>query len=706
MFTSLKKYIFSCAVVILLHTCCTNSVFAQGDKTDVQKDNFIEQRVEQISENSDNPDIDYSNLLEDLQYYQKHPINLNNAKAEDLQALTILTEAQILSLLRHIENTGKLVAIYELQAVENFTLEDINKIKPFVYVSNNLESPNLTLSNMLNNGSAYLVSRISFTGEDQKGFADVSDSLLALNPNAKYLGSKYGSFSRFRYTYGNNVSIGITADKDPGEQFLKGAQKNGYDFYSAHLFLRNYKFIKALAIGDYQAQFGQGLTFWMGLGYGKTADPMLVKRSARGITPSNSINENLFLRGIATTIQVKKLHFTAFYSENKVDATINSIDTLENTVESIASLQLSGLHRTPREVAGKNFLTQYTRGGNVSFKSRAFSLGVTAVQTIFGINLERNLVIYNQYDFTGKSLINIGTDYNWVWRNLNFYGEVSRSNNGGIAQVHGAIITLDPRLFVSILYRNYGLTYQNLNGNGVGENTRNNNERGILSGFVFKPYKFLSFAGYYDRFVFPYLKYQVNSPTYGNDYLAQVNYTPSKKTEMYARIRKRLKARNNSLSEEAIQETLSTFQTNYRFNIIYKLNSSIRLRSRIDVTEYKLGSNSTTRGFMIYQDVNYNPNMGKFSFNFRYGIFNADDFYSRIYAYENDVPYSFYIPAFSNKGTRTYLTLNYSFTRNFEMWFRVAQTWYTNVPIISEGTLNEINANHRTDFKIQARYKF
>lgn len=699
----LPKYFSSLCTILLI--CFVFNVSAQEDKSDVQKDNFIEQRVEQISENADNPDIDYSNLLEELQYFQKHPINLNAAKIEDLQQLNLLTEVQILSLLKHIERTGKLVAIYELQAVENFTLDDINKIKPFVYVADNLDAPNLSLRNLLDNGSAYLVTRISFTGEKQKGFDDVSDSILAINPNAKYLGSKYGSFSRFRYTYGNYVSIGITADKDPGEQFLKGAQKNGYDFYSAHFSLRNYKFIKALAIGDYQAQFGQGLTYWMGLGYGKTADPMLIKRSARGITPSNSINENLFLRGVATTIQLKKFYVTGFYSENKIDATLNSSDTLDNTVESIASLQLSGLHRTPNEVAAKNFLTQYTRGGNISFKSRAFSIGVTAVQTIFGINLNRNLVIYNQYDFSGKSLINLGADYNWVWRNFNFYGEVSRSNNGGLAQVHGAIITLDPRLFVSILYRNYDLKYQNLNSNGVGENTRNNNEKGVLTGMVFKPYRYISFAAYYDRFTFPYLKYLVNAPTYGNDYLVQLNYTPSKKTEMYARVRRRLKQKNNSLSVEAIQETIETLQTNYRFNIIHKLNSSIRLRSRVDVTSYQLGS-TTTRGFMIYQDINYNPNMGKISFNMRYGIFNADDFYSRIYAYENDVPYSFYIPAFSNKGTRAYITINYSFNRHFEMWFRVAQTWYSNLPVISEGSLNEINSNHKTDFKLQARYKF
>ena len=84
-----------------------------------------------------------------------------------------------------------------------------------------------------------------------------------------------------------------------------------------YIFLKNYKFIKALAIGDYQAQFGQGLTFWMGLGYGKTADPMLVKRSARGLSASNSINENLFLRGVATTIQIKNFHYRFHFMKNK-----------------------------------------------------------------------------------------------------------------------------------------------------------------------------------------------------------------------------------------------------------------------------------------------------------------------------------------------------------------------------------------------------
>ena len=124
-----------------------------------------------------------------------------------------------------------------------------------------------------------------------------TDSALVASPNSRYLGDRNRIYTRYKYNYGNHISFGITAEKDAGEEFFKGSQPNGFDFYSAHFFLRNQGKIKQLAIGDYQAQFGQGLTFWSGLAFGKSADIMLVKRSAVGLKPYTSADENLFMRG-------------------------------------------------------------------------------------------------------------------------------------------------------------------------------------------------------------------------------------------------------------------------------------------------------------------------------------------------------------------------------------------------------------------------
>jgi hypothetical protein len=54
----------------------------------------------------------------------------------------------------------------------------------------------------------------------------------------KYLGSPPKLFFRYRYQDKNLLQYGIVGDKDAGEQFFKGAQKYGFDFYSFHFFAR------------------------------------------------------------------------------------------------------------------------------------------------------------------------------------------------------------------------------------------------------------------------------------------------------------------------------------------------------------------------------------------------------------------------------------------------------------------------------------
>ncbi|MBK8472078.1 MAG: hypothetical protein IPL33_07835 [Sphingobacteriales bacterium] len=56
-------------------------------------------------------------------------------------------------------------------------------------------------------------------------------------------------YARYRYKYGNKISYGITAEKDPGEPFFKGANAQGFDFYSAHLYLRDIGIFKHIALG-------------------------------------------------------------------------------------------------------------------------------------------------------------------------------------------------------------------------------------------------------------------------------------------------------------------------------------------------------------------------------------------------------------------------------------------------------------------------
>jgi len=91
--------------------------------------------------------------------------------------------------------------------------------------------------------------------------------------------------------------------------------------------------------------------------------------------------------------------------------------------------------------------------------------------------------------------------------------------------------------------------------------------------------------------------------------------------------------------------------------------------------------------------------------NARIAIFRTSSYNTRIYAYENDVLYTFSIPAVYGNGIRYYLTLNADITRNIEVWFRVANTQVFDKKTFGSG-LDEINRNHRTEIKAQVRFKF
>ena len=576
---------------------------------------------------------------------------------------------------------------------------------------------------MFKNGQHTLLFRYGRTLEDQTGFSEIDSVSLYKSQNSRYIGSPDKLYARYRFTYGTNISWGITAEKDQGELFFKnkqkfnydwyekglnGNQKSGFDFYSAHFYLKNVKFIKALAIGDYQATFGQGLTVWSGQAFGKSSEVMTSKKSARGISPYTSVDENRFMRGIATTFGYKQFEVTGFYSRKHVDANISDTTDTGETAE-ISSLQETGYHSTVSEIADKDAILQTMIGGNVSYKGKKLNIGLSAMTYQLDVDFNRSLSYYNQFEFTNDSShyknINVGTDYNYIFRNFNFYGEESMSKNGGKAFVNGVLISLDPRLSFTILHRYYQRNFQNLLSNAFAESSTATNEKGLYIGAVAKPTSKTTITAYYDRFEFPWFKYQVNAPSYGNDYMAQFNYTPSKKMDMYVRIRTRDKQKNTT-AIDLIDYLVPVKQSNYRFNISYSITPSVKLKNRVELIDYKLDNNKTQKGYLVYQDVTYSKLGKPFSFTFRYAIFQSDSYDARIYAYENDVPGSYSIPAYYDRGSRFYIMLDYNLTRRIELWFRYSQTYYDNKAVISEGSLTEIQGNTKSEIKAQIKFKF
>ncbi|MFN6038809.1 MAG: hypothetical protein ACK452_10120 [Bacteroidota bacterium] len=692
-----------------------NFLFAQNDtlKHD-DPDNISNQNLEILAEDLQSEDNDYTNLVEQLKYFQTHPININHTDKEELLKLGLLSELQVVSLLEHIEKNGKLISIYELQSVNGFDVQTIRKIMPYIKVQDNFNSAHFSFSEMIKNGRLEIVSRFQRNLESQRGYKKNIDFNEVTNssPDTFYLGSPYRVFTRLRYTYSNKISAGFIAEKDAGEAFRKIDSLNkkaGFDFYTFHFFIRNIKKIKALAVGDYQASFGQGLVFWRGFGFGKNAIVTNIKRNARGLNQYNSVDENRFLRGAAMTFQlVKNVELTAFYSFKKLDANVSKADTISNNLldaEEISSIILGGNHNTVGTLMNKDQITEKITGGNISYKGRKLNVGLTAVNYNLSADLRKNPTYYNQFDFQGRNNFNAGIDFSYIYQNVNFFGEGAISKNGGKAFCGGIIAALDPKFNFTAYYRNFEKEYQNTNALAISENTLPQNEKGLYLGFESKLGKNFSLSAFIDHYKFPWLKYTANSPSGGNDFFSQINWTPTKKIDMYVRYRTRTKQVNSSIPNQ-FDYLIPYGQQNLRYNVSFTIMPSLKLRTRIEMVTVKQDLKEEEFGFVFFQDVVWKKMGFPLSVTARYGLFETDSYNTRLYTYENDVLYSFSVPALYNKGQRAYLMLNYDVTRKIEVWFRIAQTFYTNQSIQNAGDkLNEINGPSRTEVKLQLRLK-
>ena len=696
-------------VLISFAFCLCLSAKAQEDEN-ADRALIIEQRIEQIAETSEDENLDYNTLFELLSVYIDFPLNLNDATADDLYGLGFLSNYQIGEFLEYRLEYGNLFSIYELPQINGWDQFTAELIEPFVMVSMVETSKKITLDKMLKYGKNEWVVRYQRIVEDQVGYSDATEEVLDDNPNARYLGSPDKLYTRYRYRYDDRISFGVTAEKDNGEEFFQGSQKNGFDFYSAHLYLQDFGMVKQFSLGDYQAQFGQGLTFWSGLGFNrKSSFTVSTAQRGRGIGPYTSINENLFLRGIGTTIGVGEFDVSLFYSGKRIDG--NLLDTEQDTLDLIepevlvSSFQESGFHRTASEIADKNSIFQQHYGGNISYQHKRLHLGFTAAHMKLDGAINRDVTEYSQFRFSGNQNTIMGGDYSWKLRNFFFFGETSRSENGGWATMNGVSITMNPRLSVNITQRHYDTDFQPVASVGFGEGSSVENESGLYLGVEFRPFKKWKVNVYYDQFKFPWLRYQVDAPSSGYDFLAQIDYQPSSRFGFYIRYRDRQRQINTREDTDGLDYLVDNPRKNLRLNFSYSASRNISFRSRVEFSEYARGEEPVSRGFMVYQDVRYDFKNIPMRLSFRYALFDTDTYDSRIYAYENDVRYFFSIPAYSGRGTRVYAMVKYDIGRNIDFWLRWAQYYYTDRNEVGTGK-ELISGNTKTEIKAQLLFKF
>ncbi len=676
---------------------------AQNDDDDLP--DATREYIENIVSDSDS-DFDFDGIFDVLRGYRRKPLNLNQATEEDLSDLRLLNGGQINALVDYRNQFGQLIDIHELQAIPQFDLETINRILPYVAVKKGVETFNVPVGKMLYTGRNDLTLRYTRNLELARGLKPIAEG-----DSSRYVGTPGRIYARFRHSYENRHSWGVTMEKDPGEEFFTGSNKAGFDFYSAHLYYRNIsRTVKAIALGDYQVILGQGLVVARGYARRKTSDVTDIYNGGRAISAYTSINESLFFRGLGGTLALSdNITFTAFGSYKNRDAVAIDVGASDIDIDgaNFSSLQTTGLHRTENELANKGGVREANVGGSLKYKTRRFHLAANGLYTKFDDEWQRRPDVYSQFRFTGDRIAQASLDYGIIFRNFNFFGETAYSdaNVNGLATLNGLLIGLDRTVKLAVLHRYFQKEHNTIYGNPLAETTGGSNENGLYLGLDIKPNYSWQFSAYFDTWKHPWLRSSIDAPSTGYEYLIQATYRVKRKMNAYVRFRDEVKFVNAPDNETVFNYIIPRRRVNIRLHVDNKVSKVLELRNRMELVYFDNEVEPLSRGFMLYQDIVYKSIDIPFSFTARYAIFNSDTYDSSVYAYENDLIGFFSIPAYAYKGTRFYFNLRYKGIHNMTLEARFSQTYLHDRDFFSSG-LQRIEGHTRSEVKVQMLYKF
>ncbi|MDL2222082.1 helix-hairpin-helix domain-containing protein [Parabacteroides sp. OttesenSCG-928-N08] len=687
-----KAYIY--LIVGLLSQSMTTHTHAQA----LPSSERWMQYIEELAEETEDEEL-IEALFMELSYLTEHPMDINHATREQLRLLPFLSDIQVDSLLLHREKYGNLLTLYELKNIPELDRQTIDLILPFLYIGDDYDDKRpITASNLLKQGTNELHLRYDRCFQRKRGYESpsLSDSSASPQPNRRYLGEPFYHSLRYSYSFDNRIFLGLVGEKDTGEPFWNAHYK-GYDYYSAHLLLKELKRIKTFVIGDYKASFGQGLVMSHDFTPGRSAIVTQAQRRNNGFRRHYSTNESHFLRGAAATITLGKLNLSLFYSFRKMDAAVDS--------NRFTTLKTDGIHRLPLDREKHRTVSMQTIGGNLRYDSPSWSIGVTALTYDFGrMSMQPDPKPYNRFYFRGKRNSNVAVDYLWRGKSLQLFGETALSQNGALATLNGMQISPTSYISLLILYRYYDRRYQAWYGKAFAQNSTVQNEEGVYLGMQIVPFPGWKLAAYADLFRFPWLKYNVDAPSSGKEYMGQIDYIRNRRLSLYLRYKFKQKEKN-STTESKTATIIADQQHRLRLQLLFLPTEPLTLRTSVDAILYR-ERGSSSKGYLIAQNIGWKPGKQQlFSGDLYIALFHTDNHATRISSYEKNILYAFSMPSFYGEGLRLAGSFRLELFKQLTLSAKIAHTRYFDRDKVGSN-LEEITGKRKTDLYATLRWKF
>lgn len=624
-------------------------------------DNVIENFLEDTdTENEDNT------LFDNIEELTQNRIDLNSADQNALLSIPYVDLSIANLIINHRKKFGDFYSTHELFSVQGLDQETVNKILPFVKVDEKKIEQTIKERQTIPERTSRNIQQRKFKFQNRSRMQNdlqLRDGFI----EDKFEGSKPKIYSRTILTYNKNISLNFLSEKDAGEKSLN-------DFSSYSLSIENYKALKNFVVGDYNIEFGQGITMWNPYSFKKGGIAILPSSEFnKNIKPHRSAEENKFYRGTAVSLNIKKFDFTFFYSKNKFDANVDSV------TNQITSLSIDGLHRTENELHKKNLGEEKLFGGILNYKIRnKLYLGILYYQSDFSNSFQKE----NIFDISGSQFKYYSFTYNYFIKNILFSGEFSY-NNTSVASINSIQFAFSKDLTLVTSIRNYPKNFYSIHGAAFAESAEDaQNEFGIYTGIKWRsPFGLINF--YYDYFKFPYATFDNPLPSSGNEFL----FNLETKITNSILINFRYKNENKEITINTFENKIFSdrLKQNIRGELILNLNKNLRLKSRVELNYFKINStNEKENGLLTFQDIRYNATKNLTIYG-RIIFFKTDSFNSAIYEYENDLLGVLTNLPMYDEGMRYYIMLKYKFQDIINISIKYSETYKPKEKYLSSG---------------------
>jgi DNA uptake protein ComE-like DNA-binding protein len=666
----------------ILLIICTSYIIQAQESQLVDTSNVSEEMQWEKILDITTQDEEYSSFAEEVEQLEGNPIDLNTSSVEELHRIPMLTNLVALRIVKK-RNITPFASVDELLNIDGVTPEILSLIRKFIKIDARRGSIDI--------GGSF-TSRTSTEIERRSGFI-----------NNSYPGSPIKALNKFHLFINNNesplsdvitkIEIGALIEKDPGEQNLN-SYSTGYGSLSIVPISTH------LIIGDYHVEAAEGLVLWCAYGISKGSEVVAsVHKNGSGIKQRTSSDENSFLRGVAADIKISSIQFQLIYSNKLINATIDSMGRISN-------IDRSGLFRTENEIQKQNATEETILGcRTVVYPFNGLKIGGTGYCTRF----TNPLIMKGTNGLTASYLSIQGVDLSFSTNKFEVFSEYAMDRSSEIAMIIGTTYEPVSAFAMTVVARKYPSSFQSIHGSAFGEsNGQVQNENGLYVGIRFRPIKWLWVSTYYDQFKYPRFTQFIPTSANGNDFLTLAECKITNSFKFVIRVKRKDTPsifEDKDIFGRIIQCIATRVQENYRFTSEFESSPCIRLVSRIEWTNINYsGMKKAEQGFLLSQSIRWTSSYS-LTLQTRLAAFQTDSYDSRIYEFEDDLPYVFSNPAHFDRGLRWFFALKYKLFLHVTVSAKYSQLIKEGA--ISLGTnLDEIKGDSQSNVSIQIDVRF